>query len=382
MAAEQYIELRSFTTGARLAIITGSTGSGAAARNGFRRVTCTRQVNAPGLLKLELPGDYPGLWSLADKTQVILFRRHVARGIAWYKEFVGLYRDADYRNQQGLKTVTLLCPGLMSILGWYHVLWPANVANRTAFTAAKGETIMKTLTDRNAVAANATAAAGRDRDAPSYGVAIEADGAHGNTIDWTANRSHTLLEELQALALVAGGDFSLDYTSSTVRTLAWHTGQLGSDKTATITFSEQLGNMDNVRFQRLRSSERTVALVAGTGQEAARATTVRTGANYASGNDIELFVDGKTLNPDTSAARSALGDKKLADVESRDVFTFGVVQTQGIYYGPSGAGSYTLGDLVGAVKPDGTTVTQQVYRVDLDYTPQDGEQVAIGGRTP
>lgn len=382
MAAEQYIELRSFTTGARLAIVTGQTGSGPDKRNGFRRVSCTRQVNAPGLLKLELPGDFPGLWSLADKTQVILFRRHVARGIGWYKEFVGLYRDVDYRNQGGQKTVTLLCPGLMSILGWYHVLWPANVTNRTAFTAAKGETVMKTLVDRNAVAANATAAAGRDRDAPSYGVAIEADGAHGNTIDWTANRSHTLLEELQALALVAGGDVDLEYTSSTSRTVRWYTGQRGSDKTATITFAEALGNMDNVRLQRSRSSERTAALVAGRGEEATRSITTRTGANYSAGNDIELFVDGKTLNPDTLAARQALGDKKLADVESRDVFAFDVVQTQGVYYGPSGTGSYTLGDLVSAVKPDGATVTQQVYRVDLDYTAEDGETVSIVGRTP
>jgi hypothetical protein len=382
MAAEQYVELRNFTTGARLAIIAGSTGSGSNARNGFRRVSATRQVNAPGLLKLELPGDYPGLWSLADKTQVILFRRNLARGIAWYKEFVGLYRDAEYRNKGGLKTVTLLCPGLMSILGWYHVLWPANVANRTAFTAAKGETVMKTLVDRNAVAANATAAAGRDRDAPSYGVAIEADGAHGNTIDWTAGRNHTLLEELQSLALVAGGDFDLEYTSSTVRTLRWYTGQRGSDKTATITFSENAGNMDNVQFQRSRSIERTAALVAGAGKEASRTKTTRTGTNYSSSNDIELYVDGKNLNPDTAASREALGDKKLDQLESRDTIAFDVVQTQGVYYGPSGTGSYTLGDLVTAVRPDGVSVAQQVYRVDLAYTPEDGEQVAIEGRTP
>src|SRR5215471_18714034 len=107
MAPEQYVELRNFTTGARIAIVTGATGSGASARNGFRRVSCTRQVNAPGLLRLELPGDFPGLWSLADKTQMILFRRDTARSIAWYKEFVGLYRDVEYRNQGGQKTVTL-----------------------------------------------------------------------------------------------------------------------------------------------------------------------------------------------------------------------------------------------------------------------------------
>lgn len=381
MAPEQYIELRSFTTGARTHIITAATGSGSGARNGFRRVTCTKQVNAPGLLKLTLPGDFSGLWSIADKTQVILYRRDVARSIAWYKEFVGLYRDPDYRNQQGNKEVTLLCPGLMSILGWYHVLWAANVANRTVFTAAKAETIMKTLIDRNAVAATATAAAGRDRNAPSYGVSNQADAAGGNTIDWTAKRSNTLLEELQAIARVAGGDFDLVYNSSTDRQFRFYAGQRGSDKSATITFAESLGNMDNVRYVRSRSSERTAAVVGGQGTESNRDTVTRTGTNYSSSNDIEVFVDARDIAKGATAALQARGDKQLDELESRDIFAFDVVQTQGVYYGPSGTGSYTLGDLTSAVKPDGTTVTQQVYQVDFDYTASEGETIGVGVRT-
>ncbi len=382
MAPEQYVELRSFTTGARLAIVTPALGSGPSARNGFRKVSCTRQVNAPGLLKLTLPGDFPGLWSLADKTQVLLRRRDLARGIDWYTEFVGLYRDPDYRNRKGNKEVTLLCPGLMSILGWYQVLWPANVTNRTVFTSAKAETVMKTLVDRNAVVATATAAAGRDRDAPSYGVSNQADGAHGNTIDWTAKRANTLLEELQAIARVAGGDFDLVYNSSTDRQFQWFTGQRGGDKSATITFAETLGNMDNVQFKRNRSTERTAAVVGGQGNESSRDTVTRTGTNYSSTNDIETFVDARDIAKGSTAALQARGDKRLDELESRDTFDFDVVQTQGIYYGPSGTGSYTLGDLVSTVKPDGTTVTQQVYQVDLTYTAEDGEQVGVGVRTP
>lgn len=382
MAGEYYIELRNFTTGARIAVVTGATGSGSGARNGFLRVVCRKRVNAPGEIQIDLPGDFPGLWSLADKTQVLLFRRDSARGIDWYKEAVGLYRDPDYANKGGQRQVTITCPGLMSILSWYHVLWPANVANRTVFTTAKAETIMKTLVDRNAVAANATASAGRDRDARDYGVGIQADAAGGNTIDWTANRSHTLLEELQALALVAGGDFDLIYNSSTSRQFRFYAGQLGTDKSATITFAENLGNMDNVRFKRTRSTERTAALVAGVGQESARATTIRTGTNYGSTNDIEVFVDAKDLGANDSAAnRQARGDKRLDELESRDEFSFDVVQTQGTYYGPSGTGSYTLGDLVTAVRPDGVSVAQQVYGATLSWAPGQKEAIGIEVRT-
>lgn len=378
MAGQYYVELRNLTTGARIGVVTGMTGSGQDARNGFLRVKCVQRVNWPGYIELDLPGDFPGLWSLADKTQVLLKRRDPDRGIDWYNALVGLFRDPDYTNQRGQKRVTLLCPGLMSILSWYHVLWPANVANRTTFTSAKGETIMKTLVDRNAVAANATAAAGRDRNAADYGVSIQADAAGGNTIDWAANRSHTLLEELQALALVAGGDFDLFYNSSTSRQFRFYAGQLGGDKSATITFAENMGNMDNVRFRRIRSSERTAALVAGGGKESARTTTIRTGTNYdATANNIEAFVDAKDLNPDTAAARQSRGDKRLDELEARDEFSFDVVQTEGVYYGPSGTGSYTLGDLVTAVRPDGTSVTQQVYGVTLEWAPGEGESISI-----
>src|SRR5689334_8890127 len=114
MAGESYLEFRNFTTGARIAVVTGATGSSSAARNGFLRLTTVRKINMPDRIEVDLPGDFPGLWSLADKTQVIHWRRDVDRGIDWYREAVGLYRDVDYKNQQGKKIVTLTCPGLLS----------------------------------------------------------------------------------------------------------------------------------------------------------------------------------------------------------------------------------------------------------------------------
>jgi hypothetical protein len=376
MAPEQYVELRNFTTGARLAIITAATGSGSSARNGFRRVTTTRQVNAPGLVRLELPGDHPAL-PLTDKTQVIVFRRDIARGIDWYKEAAALFRDEEHTRKGGQKTFIAMCPGLLSILGWYHVLWPANVANRTVFTAAKGETILKTLVDRNAVAATATLAAGRDRNAANYGISDQADAAGGNTFDWTANRTHTLLEELQAVARVSGGDFDLIYNSSTDRQFRFYVGQRGTDKTATVTFAENLGNMDNIHFTRVRSSERTAAIVGGQGTEANRDIAIRTGTNYdVTANNIELFVDAKDIAKGATAALNARGDKRLDEVLSREEFSFDVIQTQGVYY----HGSYDLGDLVSAVRPDGVTVAVQAWRVFLDYT-TDGEDITVECRT-
>lgn len=375
MAGESYLELRNFTTGTRLGIITGATGSGADRQNGFLRLTTTRRVNAPGLLRVELPGDHPLAATLPDKTLVIQHRRDVERGIDWYREFVGVFRDPEYRRQGRQRRWTLTCPGLLSILGWYHVLWPAGVANRSTFTSVAGETVMKNLVRYNAVAADATVANGRDRDAPDYDVSLQADAAGGNVLDWTANRSRTLLEELQDLATVAGGDLDLVYVTPTSRQFRFYAGQRGSDKSATIRFAENLGNMDNIQFARQRSGERTAAIVAGTGQEAVRSTTERNGVNYDLTNDIEVFVDARDLNPDTPAARSARGDARLDEVTARDVFSFDAVQTANAYYAPTGTRSYTLGDLVSARRPDGVTVAQQVYGITLDWAPGDTEQI-------
>lgn len=376
MAGEHYLELRSFTTGARLGVVTGATASGGQARNGFRRLIVRRQVNAAGAIEVELPGDHP-LLPLADKTLILDWRRDAARAIPWYLEHVALFRDPEYQSSHGARAWTLRAPGLPILLDWYQILWPAGVASRTVFSAVAAETIMKTLTTRNAVAATATAAAGRDRNAPDYGISSAADAAGGTTISWTANRTNTLLEELQAIALIGGGDFELAYVSATSFEFRFHAGQLGTNKSASIVFAENLGNMDNVRLRQLRSQERTVALIAGQGEGADRDTVIRTGTNFASGNDIEDFIDARDIEKGATAQLQARGDQKLDAAKARDEFSFDVVQTQGTYYGPSGAGSYTLGDLVSARRPDGVTVTQQVYGVTIDWDAAGKETIGV-----
>jgi hypothetical protein len=352
MPGEHYLELRDFVTGARLGIITGATGSDPDAQNGFLSLAVHRRVNTPGGLEVTLPGDHPVAATLADKTLITDWRRDRDRGIGWYPHMIGVFRDRTYASQDGRRRWTLTAPGLLEILSWYGVLWSSAVASRTAFVAAKAETIIKTLAQYNATA-SATAAAGRDRTAPLYGITIEADGARGSTIDWTASRAKTLLEEIQGLARVGGGDIDLVATSATTRELRFYPGQRGADKSALIMFAENLGSLRNVTWAQRRSQERTVALVAGAGEGAVRETALRTGPNYSAANDLELFVDARDVAQGAPAALQARGDTRLDEIRARDEFTFTVLQAGGVYYGPSGAGSYDLGDLVSVRRPDG-----------------------------
>jgi len=380
MAGEHYLEFLHPTTGARLGITTGSTGNiptgvsqSEVFSNGFTRLIVNKTQNSPGLIQFDIPHDHP-LLPFLDKTQVIDWRRDEAFGIDWYRHQVGFIRDSTYTSTHGNQDQTISAVGMNDILRWYIIAWDAAVANRTVFTAAKAETIMKTLVARNAIASTATVAAGRDRQGADYGISNEADSARGNTIDWTANRSHTLLEELQALALIGGGDFELTYLTSTTRQFVW---KALVDKSATVIFSEILDNMDNIRFRRNRGQESTAAIVGGRGENDDRDIVVRTGTNYSATNDIEMFVNATDIEYGATAQLQARGDAKLREVESRDEFTFDVLQTQGTAY----KRDYVEGDLVSAVKPDGTRVTQQIWGTIINWQPGNIEEIKVEVRT-
>lgn len=381
MPGQHYLEFLDFTTGTRLGISTGETGDvsppsvGAVdASNGFRRLTTRKVVNSPGSIEFEVPSAHP-LLQFADKTIVVDWRRDQKYGIDWYRHQIGLIRDPSYFSNKGNRYVTVSAMGLKGLLSWYIVAWPAAVNLKTLFTAEKAETVMKNIVKSNCVSGSNTSALGRDRTGPDYGISNEGDGTRGNTINWTANRTHSVLEELQAIALIAGGDFDLEYLTPTTRRFVWVPVV---DKTATLTFAESLGNMDNVVFRVLRSTESTVAIVGGRGEGTDRDIVVRTGPNFAATNDIEMFVNATDIEKGATAQLQNRGDSKLYDVQARNEFSFGVVQTESTVY----KRDYVEGDQVSAIKPDGTTTTVQIWGTTINWYPGEAERISVEVRTP
>jgi hypothetical protein len=193
----------------------------------FTFLSYTKSVNQPGLLRFGLKGDHPLLSSLADKWQFEVYRKPA--GQAWARDFAAIYRQPEWTFTDK-KNAILLCPGLLSLLSWRIVNWPASTANRTKFSAVAGETVMKTLVNYNA-AASATTGNGRKRNGAITGLTVAADTAAGSTVSWYCAQAN-LLETLQDLAHIAGGDFDLVKTSATAWQFRWYTGQLGTDRTA------------------------------------------------------------------------------------------------------------------------------------------------------
>ena len=334
----------------------------------FLTLAYAKRVNEPGIATFALPGNHTAVSSLVDKGQVEIWRRNQAQGIDWYCDFFGLYRQPDrVGGQPGRFTAT--CPGQMEMLRWRTVAWKAGTASRSVFTSDPAETIMKTLVSYNAGSA-ATTGHGRIRTGTITGISTAADGADGTVTDWYCAYDN-LLETLQKLARIAGGDFDLVKTGAQAWEFEFYTTRLGTDRSATVIFSLEYDNMSNPRFVTQRLSEATVALVGGQGEGSLRQVVTRTGANYAAGNDIEIFVDARDAG--STAGLNAKGDTVLEERRAYDQFDFDVLQTAVSLYGKH----YFLGDLVTAVNPfTGTALARKINGVTVTVN-RGTEQIAV-----
>lgn len=334
----------------------------------FTSLAFMRRVNTPGVIQFTMAGNHEILGHIADKWQIEVWRK--PDGGAWTREITGLYRMLTWVYGDVSKAM-LFCNGLMSILAWRIVAWTAGYADRSKFVGVKGERIANTLVSYNACA-NATVANGRLREGHIDGLTVEADGNEGTTMDWFCSYDN-LLETLQELCKLGGGDFDIVKTSSTAWQFRWYTGQLGTDRTASVVFALERGNMSNPVYVDNRTQEYSVAVVGGKGEGVDRKTAVRTGTNYhVDTNNIEMMVNATDV--DTDDGLNTRGDEKLKATQVVKTFNFDVLQTPACSYGIH----YFLGDKVKAVNPyDGTAYTVKIQAIGISMEDDGREKVIV-----
>ena len=356
--APEYKLVVSDTSGVKLAEVTD-----------FLNLEYRKQVNYPGIATFVLGGRHAAISQLTLDGQVAVWRRDVAQGIAWYTDFEGLYRGGKQAtNAQGRDTFLAYCPGHMSLLGRRIVAWYAGTTSRSEFTSVSAESLMKVLVQFNC-GVSATTGAGRLRNGALSGITIQTDSAAGNTISWSCAWKN-LLDQLQEIAKIAGGDIDLVKTGPTTREFRFYPGQLGTNRTVMVTFGLAYGNMAEPEYELLRMDEQTIAIVGGQGEQSSRAIVTRTGPGYSAANDIELFVDGR--NDDTTTKLNSRGDAKLDATRARNAFSYKVLQTPASLYGKH----YFLGDLVTA-RYKTIQVSQQVYTVTVKLDATGKEDISV-----
>jgi len=356
MAADYAIVIKS-RAGAILRVLTGQEG-------GFRQLWYKKELNDVGLLYFDLDGEHEAIADLERDAQIEVWRWDTANSVTAYADFEALFVDeVRSADDDGNIVFRAECPGQMDFLARESVSWPANTADRSIFTSDPAETILKTLVTYNAVTASATTGNGRIRTTDLANITVAADGAGGTTLTFAC--AHTnLLDALQEVARIGDRDFYLTRTGAQ----AWQfrTAQyLGTDRSATVIFALNFGNMSNPVLRRNRLNEKTVAVVGGQGEDSSRDFEVRTGANYnATYNSKVVFHDARQYS--TTDGYNAAGDVRLDELRAKDELTWDVIQTPGSLYGVH----YFHGDLVTGKFID-ISATKQIVTVDVSYVPSD-----------
>lgn len=336
----------------------------------FNSLNYRRRVNAPGSVWFSIDGNHSILSEIDDKWIVRIRRRN--DDFVWQDELWALLRDESWAFGKNGPVFTGYCEGIKSILGWRIVNWVANLTNRTKFVSTDAESIMKLLVQYN-LTSDATVANGRKRNGEISSISIETNANGGNSIDWRCHGDN-VLETLMAISGIGGGDFDLFVNNPNDYEFRFYNGQLGDDLTSSLTFSIDYGNMIKPLYTVTRSSEKTVAAVWGQGIADKRDYVTRTGNNYSSSNDIEVYVDGKSIEYGDTQALNSEGDDELEESEAKDSFTFEVNPNEQAKYRED----FDLGDLAIAINPfNGNTDTYQIIGIDVKLKSSGLEEIGV-----
>lgn len=343
------------------------TGAVVAITDDFAQLGYTKRVNAPGTFVLAMQGANPFLADIGLDYQLEAWRADAVNSIAWQLDFEGLLRtETRQRDAQGKEEITLYGVGYAELLARRIILGFAG----TAFTEKTGlaEAVMKQFVTEQCVASAVVRVIA--------GLTVQAPGGTGNAVT-VARAWRNLLEVLQEIALIGGGDFAVVGTGAGTFQFRWYLGQLGDDRTEgngvnpPVIFSIGFGNMAIPVYSLARTEEVDAIYVGGQGEGVARNVRERTDpAAIADSpwNRREIFLDAR--NEATNAGLDSKGDRGLQEFAAQESFAFKVIQTATCLYGRD----YFLGDLVtakyGAItrnkKIVGVTVSVQTNRENIE----------------
>lgn len=335
----------------------------------FLALRITRVVNGIDVLAMAIGGTSPSIASFVYGGIIEVYRQDIEAGIASYREYAGIIRGITQTiTDQTIYDIAAV--GFNALLADRQVAWYAGVANRSQFSASPAETVLKNLFNYN-LGSSATTANGRFLDGRLTGATTAASGGAGSSITMSVAQLN-LLQAMQKIQLNAGGDFAMVYTAPATFTFTWYTGQLGTDRSATVIFSVGNGTIGKLVIKTSRIDDVTAVVVAGQGEGSARAIVTRP-ASLPTGLDLrEGYTDAR--NQKTTSEYQALGDAVLnLATRQRTTVDAVVLQSNALRYGRD----YFFGDLVG-VYTGASTVTRKIATIDISLSKEGAESINVG----
>lgn len=346
-----------------------STGTLQATVVDFLGIRIQRVVNGVDVLTMQLGGTSPSVPSIVYGGIIEVYRQDIEAGIASYREFAGIIRGiAQTITDQTIYEVAAV--GFNALLADRQVAYYSGLANKSQYTAQPAETIMKSLFNQN-VGSSATTANGRFLDGRVTGATASATTGAGTSMTISVGQLN-LLQAMQKIQLSAGGDFAVVFTAPATFTFTWYTGQLGTDRSATVIFSIGNGTIGKLVIRTSRIDDITAVVVGGQGEGSARAIATRP-ASLPTGLDLrEGYVDARSQK--TTTEYQQVGDNALAlATRQRASVDAVVLQSQALRYGRD----YFFGDLVG-VYTGAATVTRKIATIDITLNRDGSESINVG----
>ena len=320
------------------------------------------RLNAPGAFAIELGGNDPRTLLFELDGQVEFYRSDLDRGVPRRLEFEAHYQDSDdLIDSDGQATFIASGRGYNDLLHRRIIAEPAGSVEAERNGLAEAVAKSYVLIECTALALT--------REIP--GLSVDPIVFEGNYVR-TARAYRNVLTVVQEIAAVGGGDFAILGTGPATYRFYWYDGQFGVDRSATVIFAPEWGNMSSPRLKRRRTQEVNAVLVGGQGDGVARTTVWREDAGRIADSPInrrEAFIDQRQdSDPD---GLDTAGDRALEEGNPRPELSFDVLQVPSCLYGLH----YFLGDLVTA-KFRGYEARLKIIGLDFTVT-QAGEQIKV-----
>lgn len=325
------------------------------------------KVNYPGNVTFTLHGDHEMASQILPGWRCDVWRQ-LPNG-TWRKEFMSFVEGINWQYTDRPE-ITYTGAGLLSILSKRVVAYYANTTDKTAFQNYSSELIAKLLV-RDNVGYMATTANGRLLNGVITNFDYESSQNRGVTLNWFCAWEN-LLTTLQKLAKAGGFDFDVLPFGAGYR-FYWYLGQLGTDRTSSVIFSLERGNMSNPRHNQNVSGAANVAVVGGKGEDSLRQIQVVQGVDYSTLTHSETFLDATDV--DTAEALIDRGEGKLAELNVSSKFEFEILQSEYSNWNVD----YFLGDLVKVISPrDGSVFVSKIDSAVVSFTESGSETIEIG----
>lgn len=329
----------------------------------------TRKRNGPGRLLLDMPSTHPQIAAMTNLRPVQVWRRDLAAGIQWYRDWFGVIRDTEV-NYDDFEQLRFTAIDRFAQLAWRYNLYFAGVANRTAFTGVPIQTIIYTLATYN-FTGSATVANGRARLGSLSWMSVPVTAGLGSTIN-RANAFVNVMSEIQDLCAYDNAEVRMEYLTPTTAQITYYAAPngAGTNRASTIVFSVERDNLLSYKQTQKYTSEKTVAIVAGKGTETRREIAVVTGANHVQGsNDVEVFINATNKS---GTELTTIATKTVTDLRARKVVDFTPKTGGPFLYGRD----YFLSDIVtGRVR--GVDTQRRIDGVNVEFKSNGEETIKL-----